>query len=138
LDDGGLAGDEAMMRGLLAVTALGLALGAGASAGAATDDGFAAFWKTFAAAAGKDDKAALASMTTLSPGLDDNDKPLTFDKVHTALLGPAARKCLAKAKPESEVDENGDTEYGVFCGHTIYSFSKTGGSWSLTGSGPDD
>jgi hypothetical protein len=45
---------------------------------------------------------------------------------------------LAKAKPESEVDGNGDTEYGVFCGHTIYSFSKAAGVWTLSGSGPDD
>jgi hypothetical protein len=127
-----------MKHGLLAGVALAMAFCAGAPVRAATDDGFAAFWKKFAAAAAKDDQAALASMTTLNPGLDDNDKPLTFAKVHAALLGPAARKCLAKAKPDSEVDGNGDTEYGVFCGHTIYSFSKTAGVWSLTGSGPDD
>jgi hypothetical protein len=126
-----------MKRGVLAAAALAAALGVSAPARAA-DDGFAAFWKAFSAAVGKDDKTALAAMTTLSPGLDDNDTPLTFAKVHAALLGPAARKCLAKAKPRRDIDGNGDPEYGVFCGHTIYSFSKVGGAWSLTGSGPDD
>jgi hypothetical protein len=126
-----------MKRGLLAAAALALAISAGAPARAA-DDGFAAFWKTFATAVGGDDKSALAAMTTLSPGLDDNDTPLTFAKVHTALLGPAARNCLAKAKPQSQADGNGDTEYFVTCGHVIYGFSKAGGVWRWTDTSPDD
>jgi hypothetical protein len=126
-----------MKQGSIAVLALALTLGAGASARAA-DDGFAAFWKAFAAAVGKDDKAALASMTTLNPGLDDNDTPLTFAKVHAALLKPAERTCLAKAKPRRQVDGTGATGYAVFCGQVIYGFSKTGGVWRFTDSSPND
>jgi hypothetical protein len=122
----------------LAVATLAAALGAGAAVGAATNDGFAAFWKGFAAAVGKDDKAALASMTTLGPGLDDNDTPLTFAKVHAVLLGPAARKCLARAKPQGQADGNGQTEYFVTCGHVIYAFSKSGGDWRWTDTSSDD
>ncbi|HXQ09838.1 MAG TPA: hypothetical protein VN805_02445 [Caulobacteraceae bacterium] len=119
------------------LTALVIAIGAVEPAQAA-DDGFAAFWSKFAVAVAKDDKAALASMTTLGPGLDDNDTPLTFGRVHALLLQPAARKCLAKGKPQSEVDGAGAVTYAVVCGQVIYVFSKTGAVWRWTDSSPDD
>jgi hypothetical protein len=126
-----------MTRGVWAPAAIVLAIVATAPARAA-DDGFAAFWSKFAAAAGKDDKAALASMTTLSPALDNNDTPLTFATVHAILLKPAARRCLAKAKPVSQVDGTGALTYSAFCGHVIYGFSRTRGVWRWTDSSPDD
>jgi hypothetical protein len=124
-----------MKPGMLA--ALVVAIGAVEPAHAA-DDGFAAFWSKFAVAVAKDDRSALASMTTLGPGIDDNDTPLTFAKVHALLLRPAARRCLAKAKPQSEVDGTGAVTYAVLCGQVIYVFSKTGAAWRWTDSGPDD
>ena len=112
---------------------------AGLQAYAAKDDGFSAFWARFAAAVGKDDKAALAGMVTLSPALDDNDTPLTFDKFHAADLRPAARRCLAKAKPDrSDQGGGGAVLYSVLCGQVIYGFTKTGGVWRLTDLSPDD
>ena len=56
---------------LAAALAFGLALAAPAFA--APDDGFAAFWKVFAAAVAKDDAAALEKLTVLGPGLADWD-----------------------------------------------------------------
>jgi len=126
-----------MTRAILALAALVLAIGTGLPARAA-EDGFAAFWKRFSTAVGKDDKAALAAMTTLGPGLDNNDTPLTFDKVHALLLRPAARRCLARAKPLRDVDGTGAVDYDVFCGQVIYVFSKTGGEWRWTDTSPDD
>jgi hypothetical protein len=126
-----------MKRGLWALAALVAAIGAVPPARAA-DDGFSAFWKTFAAAVAKDDRTALAAMTTLSAALDDNDTPLTFAKVHAILFKPAARKCLAKAKPQREIDGTGAVVYDVLCGQVIYGFSKTAGVWRLTDSSPDD
>jgi hypothetical protein len=78
------------------------------SALAAPADGFAAFWPAFAAAAAKDDSKALASMTALGPGLGDNGS--SFAKFHAANLGPAARRCLAKAKPAWDLDRQGAVE----------------------------
>jgi hypothetical protein len=106
------------------------ALGASAAA-AAPNDGFAAFYKTFAAAIAKDDQQALAGMVELSPGLDDNGTPMTFAKLHHAVLGPAARRCLAKGGWSSS-NGAGSPEYGVTCGQTIYVFSKTKAGWRLT------
>jgi len=115
-----------------------LSLAAGPMASAAGDDGFAAFWRGFAAAVAKDDQAALATMVVLGPGLDDNDQPLTFAKFHTADLKASARRCLAKAHPRPDVDGTGATTYEAFCGEVIFVFSKTGNGWKLTDLSPDD
>jgi len=103
----------------------------------AADDGFAAFWPAFAAAAAKDDQAALARMVVLSDQLDQAT-PLTFAKFHADDLGPAARRCLAKAKPKRDVDGTGQVTYDAFCGEVIYGFSRSGGAWKLTGIGAND
>jgi hypothetical protein len=113
------------------------AIGASAAA-AAPIDGFAAFFKTFAAAIAKDDQQALAGMVVLGPGLDDNDTPLTFAKFHHAALGPAARRCLAKGGAVRNDNGDGTADYAVTCGHTIYVFSKTKAGWRLTDLSPDD
>jgi len=116
--------------------AVALALTAAAPALAALADGFTAFWPNFVAAATKDDKAALASMTALGPGLGDDGA--SFAKFHADHLGAAARRCLVKAKPGRDVDPQGGVSYSVFCGEVIYGFSKTGGAWKLTDLGAND
>lgn len=118
--------------------ALGLAAGLclAAPASAAPADGFAAFWPAFAAAAAKDDAKALAAMTTLGPGLGDDGT--SFAKFHARHLGPAARGCLAKAKPLRDVGPQGALSYSVFCGEVIYVFSKSAAGWRLTDLGAND
>lgn len=103
---------------------------------AAADDGFAAFWPAFAAAVAKDDQAALARMVVLSDRLDQAT-PLTFARFHADDLGPAARRCLAKAKPKRDVG-GGEVSYSAFCGELIYGFSRSGGAWKLTDIGAND
>ncbi|HEY5006794.1 MAG TPA: hypothetical protein VII42_02250 [Caulobacteraceae bacterium] len=120
------------------MAALAVSIGASSPALAAANDGFAAFWKTFAAAAGKDDKAALATMVTLGPNLGDNGKAYTFDQMHAAYLKPAERRCLAKAKPERTADATGGAFYSTNCGDLIYVFNKTGAAWTLTDLSPND
>jgi hypothetical protein len=99
-------------------------------------DGFAAFWPTFAAAAAKDDAKGLASMIVLGPNLGDDGS--SFAKFHATALGPAARRCLAKAKPVRDVDPQGAVSYSAFCGQIIYVFSKAGSGWKLTDLGVND
>ena len=123
-------------RATAVMAAVATAFAAAAPAFAA-GDGFAAFWPTFQAAVAKDDRAALASMVVLGPGLDQAE-PLTFAKAHSDLFGPAARKCLAKAKAVRDVDGQGQVTYGAFCGQVIYTFSRRGGAWKLTDAGPND
>jgi hypothetical protein len=124
-----------MKQGFWAIAAMAAAIGSAASA---ADDGFAAFYRSFAAAAAKDDQAALAGMVVLGPGLDSNDVPLTFAKFHRAALGLSARRCLAKGKAVRDVDGTGAVGYSVFCGKLIYVFSMAGGGWRLTDISPDD
>jgi|HubBroStandDraft_5_1064220.scaffolds.fasta_scaffold284343_2 hypothetical protein len=126
-----------MRQQWLALAVVG-ALAIGPVAVAAPDDGFAAFYKTFAAAIAKDDQQALAGMVVLGPGLDDNDVPLTFAKFHRAALGPAARRCLAKGKAVRDTDGNGTPAYAVTCDHTIYVFYQTKAGWRLTDLSADD
>jgi hypothetical protein len=121
-----------MMRFAVAL----LALAAGPALAAGGDD-FAGFWGRFAAAAAKDDQAALASMTALGPGLDPNITPLTFARFHATYLKAAARRCLAKGKPVRDVG-GGVVTYEVFCGEVIYGFTRTAGGWKLTDIGAND
>jgi hypothetical protein len=131
-------GEAAMKRASLIAATLAAAMGVGAPAFAASDDGFAVFWKAFAAAVGKDDKPALAKLVTLGPNLGDNGKAYSFDQMHAAYLKPAERKCLAKAKPERSVDGTGAAFYAANCGDLIYVFNKTGASWTLADLSPND
>lgn len=126
-----------MLRATAAVAALGVVLSAAAPVIAAGGDGFAAFWQAFQAAVAKDDHAALAGMVVLSERLDQAE-PLTFAKFHSDQLGPAARKCLAKATPKRDVDGQGQANYSAFCGETIFTFYRNGGAWKLTDVGVND
>jgi hypothetical protein len=99
-------------------------------------DGFAAFWGAFATAAANDDTKALASMVVIGPGL--GDAGTSFAKLHREYLGPAARRCLVKAKPLRDVDGQGAVTYEAFCGQVIYVFSKPGDAWKLTDLGAND
>ena len=108
-----------------------------ATALAAAGDGFAAFWQSFQVAVAKDDKAALAGMVVLSERVGQGEH-LSFAKFHNDALGPAARKCLAKAKAVRDVDGEGQVNYSAFCGETIYTFYRSGGAWKLTDVGVND
>ena len=123
-------------RATAAAAALAAVL-AGAAPALAAGDGFAAFWQGFQAAVAKDDRAALAGMVVLSERLDQVGPP-TFGKFHNEALGPAARRCLAKAKPVRDVDGQGQVNYSAFCGEVIYTFYRTGGAWKLTDVGAND
>jgi hypothetical protein len=128
-----------MMRSTIASMALAMAIAApaiAAPAPATPADGFAAFWPSFTAAAAKDDTKTLATMIVLGPGLGDDIE--TFAKAHAAFLGPKARRCLAKAKPDRQVDPEGTLSYSAYCGQVIYGFTKSGGAWKLTDLSPAD
>jgi hypothetical protein len=121
---------------IAAVLVSGLAMAA-LSPAVAAGDGFAAFWQAFQAAVAKDDRAALAAMVALSDRVDQAE-PLSFAKFHSDMLGPAARKCLAKAKAVRDVGASGGVSYSAFCGEVIYGFSRAGGAWKLTDVGAND
>jgi hypothetical protein len=127
---------ERAMRVGLGVT-LGLGLATAAPAMAAPADGFSTFWPKFQAAAAKDDTKALASMIALGPNLGEDGA--SFAKFHAGELGPKVRRCLAKAKPDRDVNPQGDVLYSAYCGgEIIYGFTKTGGVWKLTDLGAND
>jgi hypothetical protein len=119
-----------------AIAALAPVLGA-ATPALAAGDGFTAFWQAFQAAAAKNDRAALAGMVVLSDRYGTG-KPETFAKFHSDSLGPAARRCLAKAKPVRDVDGTGQVNYSAFCGEVIYNFDRSSGAWKLTDVGAND
>jgi hypothetical protein len=89
----------------------------------AADDGFSAFWKSFAAAITKDDKAVLAGMVgpVLAP----------FGDFHRDYLKRSVRRCLAKGKVVKDVSPSLGLTYYVTCEGTAYVFEKVGGAWKL-------
>jgi hypothetical protein len=103
-----------------------------------SDDGFAAFYKLFAAAVAKDDQKAIAGFTVMSAALDPLDHP-TFAQFHKHYLTLKERRCLAAAKPARDIDGTGAVNYYVFCGQLIYGFTKpTAAGWRLTDLSPAD
>ena len=126
-----------MQGGLRSAAGLALAIALSSPVQAAPADGFHEFWTAFTAAVAKDDQAALAKMVVLGPELDQAE-PLTFARAHADLFGPAARRCLARAKPVHSPDGVGEPSYSAFCGQIIYSFYRRDGAWKLTDVGPDD
>jgi hypothetical protein len=127
-----------MSKRFTLAVAIGLALTFAAPALAAGDDGFAAFWKLFSAAAASDDVASLQTMVALGSISDSSSRPMTFTQVHAAYLKAPARRCLGKAHPVAGVDGYGAVTYSAFCGQLIYVFTRTGGAWKLTDLSPDD
>jgi hypothetical protein len=99
----------------------------------AADAGWPEFWRAFAAAAGKDDQATLASLVKLDPSVVGS-----FAEVHKHYLKPSQRRCLAKARPVRDVDQLGQVNYGAFCGQLIYVFTNTPAGWRLTDLSPND
>ena len=97
----------------------------------AADDGFAAFWKSFSAAAGKNDKAALIAMTKPRP-----DGALVKDPAaaYARELSAKTRQCLARARPV----KGQDGAYSAFCGEAIYTFEKRDGGWAFDDVGVND
>jgi hypothetical protein len=123
-----------MKIGLGVTLAVGLATASPAMA--TPTDGFGVFWPAFQAAVAKDDAKALASMIALGPNLGDDG--VSFAKFHAGELGPKVRRCLAKAKPDRDVDPKGDVHYAAYCGQVIYGFSESEGAWKLTDLSPAD
>jgi hypothetical protein len=126
-----------LRRALAAAAAAALAFASAAAAAPAVpvDPGWSDFWRTFAAAAAKDDQVTLAKLTQLGPGIGDEN---TFAKVHHDYLKPSQRTCLAKGHPTRDIDGDGNVNYAVFCGHLIYVFSRTHAGWQWTDMSPDD
>lgn len=124
-------------QGVLAAALAALLIGSSGPAWAA-GDGFAAFWTAFSAAAGKNDRATIESLTKLEVPLgSDPDGPKTFTQYYALYLTPKARRCLAKTKPMRDAT-GGDVRYEAFCGPAIFSFAKVGGAWRFVDIGADD
>jgi hypothetical protein len=99
----------------------------------AQDDGFAAFWKEFSAAAARKDKEKIRGLTQYpSPEFEAK----TFDILWKDVFPSAMLACLAKAKPQR--DNSQSPSYVAFCKHTIYVFEKTPGGWHFASTHPDD
>jgi hypothetical protein len=115
-------------RGLLVA---GLLMSAGSALAAGDDDGFAAFWMQFKAAAGKGDQKAVSQMVRYPILYRDLRQVADFPVIWKGAFKPAQRTCLGKQKPLKDTHE-GKVSYSAFCGHLIYSFGKDDAGWKLT------
>ena len=107
-----------------------------AAPAAAQDDGFAAFWKEFSAAAGKKDKAKIGELTKYPFYYDGkNLGPQQFDVVWKNIFDAKSLACLAKGKPKRAYQF---ANYEVFCKDVIYGFERTPQGWRFLTSHPND
>ena len=131
-----------MQRRTIAAGALAilLAMAAGSPGWAAPDDGFAAFWAKFSAAAAANDRAAVEGMTKLEGGYGDGSpgSAKTWVQYYALYFTPKVRRCLAKAKPIRDVDGEMGVNYEAFCGEAIFVFSRKNGAWRFTEIGAND
>ena len=105
----------------------------------AADDGFPAFWKTFAAAMSAGDEKAAAELVAFPTEYGDKSYDRAgFGVVWKGLFTPKNRKCLAKAKPVTEKDPEGTQWYYAFCNHIIFAFKQIDGAWKFREVHPDD
>ena len=126
-----------MSRLTVVVAALSIAILVGRVS--AADDGFPAFWKTFAAAMSAGDEKAAADLVAFP--LDYGEKTLDragFSAAWKGLFTAKNRKCLAKEKPLSDKDGDGKISYMAFCNGIIFIFQKVDGAWKFRETHPDD
>lgn len=97
---------------------------------------FAAFWSEFKAAVAKDDKEAVANLTKLPIYLANKEQAKAgFLKLYPGLFPKKVKTCFVSAKPVKEYNQD---SYSVFCGKSIYVFSRDKGQWKFTDLGVDD
>lgn len=97
-------------------------------------DGFDAFYTKFKTAIINRDKASVASMTKLpflfdSRNLDKQQFMTKFEQI----FPKNTAACFKREKPVADRDS-----YSVFCGDTIYVFSKVKGNYLFTDLGVND
>jgi hypothetical protein len=115
-------------RGMLVASLL---IPAGSALAAGNDDGFAAFWTQFKAAAGKSDPNAVSQMIKYPVVYNDLRQASDFPVIWKGAFKPAASNCLAKQNPIKDINE-GKISYSAFCGDLIYYFGKDESGWKLT------
>lgn len=98
------------------------------------DPAFTSFWVKFKAALARNDRSRVVEMTKLPfmIGGEDLDSK-GFLKEYPRLFDRSTRRCFAREKPLKENDY-----YEIFCGETIFLFSKADGVWKFTEIGAND
>jgi len=100
----------------------------------AAAENFDAFYARFKSAMIKRDKSAVASMTKL-PFLFDSKNlgKQQFITKFEQIFPKDTANCFKREKPVADRDS-----YSVFCGETIYVFSKVNGNYLFTDIGVND
>ncbi|MBS1807851.1 MAG: hypothetical protein JST84_06650 [Acidobacteria bacterium] len=99
-------------------------------------DPFAAFWSEFKTAVAKDDREAVVSLTKLPMYLANKEQSKDgFLKLYASLFPKKVKTCFATAKPVKEYNSD---SYSVFCGKSIYVFSRVEGKYKFTDLGVND
>jgi hypothetical protein len=101
---------------------------------------FDAFIEKFRAAVKADDPAAVAAMTKL-PFMNESDirDAAQFRaKTYRTFFTAKNRACLQKNKAVYDRDQEKNENYFIFCGETMFGFSKTPAGFLFTDIGAND
>lgn len=98
---------------------------------------FDAFLGKFRAALKANDAAAVAGLTRL-PFMAESDAAKFRSKDYPRLFTAKSRACLARAKPVYDLDGEKNHAYSMFCGETIYVFTRDAAGFRFTDVGVND
>lgn len=98
---------------------------------------FDAFLTKFRAALKANDASAVAGMTRL-PFMGEADNAKFRAREYPKLFDARARACLQRAKAVHDVDGENNPVVSMFCGPTIYVFTRTPAGFRFTDVGADD
>lgn len=104
---------------------------------AAVKTEFDAFLAKFRAALKANDAAAVAGLTRL-PFMAESDAATFRAKDYPRLFNAKSRACLARTKPVYDLDGEKNHAYSLFCGETIYVFTRDAGGFRFTDVGVND
>ena len=86
-----------------------------------------------------DDAAAVAQLTQFPFHFADKPDADFFRKTgYAKIFTPKVRACIAKAKGVYDLDGEKNHTYAVFCGETIFTFTRTAEGFRFTDIGPND
>jgi hypothetical protein len=98
---------------------------------------FDVFLQEFRAALKANDAAAVAGLTRL-PFMAESDAAKFRAKDYPRLFDAKARACLARGKPVYDLDGEKNHAYSMFCGQTIYVFTRDAAGFRFTDVGVND
>lgn len=101
---------------------------------------FRAFIAEFRKALRANDASAVAALTRMPIYYDDANRDRAYfeTRIYRQMFTQRDRNCLQTARPVYDKSGDGTEGFSLFCGNTIFSFTKKADGFRFDGTHPDD